>query len=373
MKTKIVVLFIGLMTIAFLCHAGERRMIKQFDKAGLKELNNQLKKQEKLIQKLTKQLQAGGTITSKKPVQTQEDFVSETVLEGAGSNITSVPAVGIAREDGRLELYSNEDENDIIHIEPTSYVHETQAKIAVPSGYYLNLIGAYLTAATRKYSASAIVLADANSNTVTILNMDITNNVGTAGPVANGRDVAAAFLYPGWVYFYAIYNPVTGDIASLSSKEKTTPTLPSGYTFYRRLGSSYLNGSGNLITTTQYGNRYSDTTFVLEDGDPDDADTWQALDIRTAVPPTAKSVFGYFGVTANTVAEYGMAISSVNSIAGGIGVTIPIITVNASTDYQPVGGTFFELNLPEEYTLYWKASATGARYGVKIIGFIDDL
>ena len=217
------------------------------------------------------------------------------------------------------------------------------------------------------------MLADANSNTVTILNMDITNNVGTAGPVANGRDVAAAFLYPGWVYFYAIYNPVTGDIASLSSKEKTTPTLPSGYTFYRRLGSSYLNGSGNLITTTQYGNRYSDTTFVLEDGDPDDADTWQALDIRTAVPPTAKSVFGYFGVTANTVAEYGMAISSVNSIAGGIGVTIPIITVNASTDYQPVGGTFFELNLPEEYTLYWKASATGARYGVKIIGFIDDI
>jgi len=372
MKKTSVLALATVFLLASVCFAGERNMIRNFDKNGLKDLNNQLKKQEKLIKKLQKQLGQSGASTT--TVQSTEDFVSETVLDSAGTVINTVPAVGVAREDGRLELYDTSiDEATVISIEPSSYVHETQAKIAVPSGYYLNLIGAYLTAATRKYSASAIVLADANSNTVTILNMDITNNVGTAGPVANGRDVAAAFLYPGWVYFYAIYNPVTGDIASLSSKEKTTPTLPSGYTFYRRLGSAYLNGSGNLITTTQYGNRYSDTTFVLEDGDPDDADTWQALDIRTAVPPTAKSVFGYFGVTANTVAEYGMAISSVNSMAGGIGVTIPIITVNASTDYQPVGGTFFELNLPEEYTLYWKASATGARYGVKIIGFIDDL
>ncbi len=309
-----------------------------------------------------------GTVSARKTVTIKNDASSEI----ADGNNIDVKIQGV--DDGQgVSLYVDGGSDENVTIPDTGIIYKTQAKIAVPSGYYLNLIGAYLTAATRKYSASAIVLADANSNTVTILNMDITNNVGTAGPVANGRDVAAAFLYPGWVYFYAIYNPVTGDIASLSSKEKTTPTLPSGYTFYRRLGSSYLNGSGNLITTTQYGNRYSDTTFVLEDGDPDDADTWQALDIRTAVPPTAKSVFGYFGVTANTVAEYGMAISSVNSIAGGIGVTIPIITVNASTDYQPVGGTFFELNLPEEYTLYWKASATGARYGVKIIGFIDDL
>ena len=164
------------MTIAFLCHAGERRMIKQFDKAGLKELNNQLKKQEKLIQKLSKQLQDGGTITSKKTVQTQEDFVSETVLEGAGSNITSVPAVGIAREDGRLELYSNEDENDIIHIEPTSYVHQTQAKIAVPSSYFLDLRGIYKTTATQQYTADVAVLHDSSGNTVTLTNLDETNN-----------------------------------------------------------------------------------------------------------------------------------------------------------------------------------------------------
>src|SRR5574343_191698 len=325
MKTKILILFIGLMTIAFLCHAGERRMIKQFDKAGLKELNNQLKKQEKLIQKLTKQLQDGGTITSKKPVQTQEDFVSETVLEGAGSNITSVPAVGIAREDGRLELYSNEDENDIIHIEPTSYVHETQAKIAVPSSYFLDLRGQWKSTTTVQYTADVAILHNINGDTLTLTNLDETNSIGTAGPIAGGRDQVGAFDASSWIHFFFIYNPTTGDKSSLSSASPTAPTLPTGYTFFVRVGCTYFNVSSVMIKTYQIDNKIyiqQAAGIILRSDAPAVASVWESIDLSAFIPPSAKSMQGYMGTSQVCTARKAMAISPDSSgVWGGCTAT----------------------------------------------------
>ena len=167
MKKTSVLALATVFLLASVCFAGERNMIRNFDKNGLKDLNNQLKKQEKLIKKLQKQLGQSGASTT--TVQSTEDFVSETVLDSAGTVINTVPAVGIAREDGRLELYSNEDENDIIHIEPTSYVHETQAKIAVPSSYFLDLRGMYVDSDDQRYTADVAVLHDIDGNTITLV------------------------------------------------------------------------------------------------------------------------------------------------------------------------------------------------------------
>ena len=184
MKRILVFLIVVLMITPV--YAGGRKMIRKFDEHGLKDLNNQLKKQEKLIQKLTKQLQNGGTIATK-TVQSQSDFVSETVLDSAGTVINTVPAVGVAREDGRLELYDTSiDEATVINIEPSSYVHQTQAKIAVPSSYFLDLRGIYKTTATQQYTADVAILHDVNGNTITLTSLDETNNVGTAGPIAGG-------------------------------------------------------------------------------------------------------------------------------------------------------------------------------------------
>src|SRR5574343_40821 len=368
MKTKILILFIGLMTIAFLCHAGERRMIKQFDKAGLKELNNQLKKQEKLIQKLTKQLQDGGTITSKKPVQTQEDFVSETVLEGAGSNITSVPAVGIAREDGRLELYSNEDENDIIHIEPTSYVHETQAKIAVPSSYFLDLRGIYKTTTTQQYTADLAVLHDSNGNTVTLTNLDETNNIGTAGPIAGGRDQAEAFGDE-WVNIFIIYNPVTGDVSSISSTSATSPTLPSGYTFYVRVGAVSHYIGGYIMRSYQMNDNVRfDTNWPK--WEKNQYNTYGSIDVSRYLAPTAKLVYGVMGLSSGTTARK-MVVSADN---------LGYIRVGALCDaqgagdqgYGPSGAKDFMLPVLTPQTIWWKTETDSNIYAIGLVGFTDD-
>ena len=360
------------MTIAFLCHAGERRMIKQFDKAGLKELNNQLKKQEKLIQKLTKQLQDGGTITSKKPVQTQEDFVSETVLEGASTTVDSIPAVGIARDDGRIELYTNEEENDIISITPTSYVHETQAKIAVPSSYFLDLRGIYVDSDDQRYTADVAVLHDIDGNTITLANLDETNNVGTAGPIAGGRDQSGAFDASSWIHFFFIYNPVTGDVSSLSSASPTAPTLPTGYTFFVRCGAVYFKDTSVLTQSAQLGDTVYVNAVGLWNGAPSVANTYQTLDLSGAIPPTAKKIVGRFGFSSTTPStDQAMFLSADSTTA--VCYTWGNLSKDALYKDNLGDAQFFTMPILTSQTIWWTADSTDAWYGITIREFQDDL
>lgn len=52
-----------------------------------------------------------------------------------------------------------------------------------------------------------------------------------------------------WYYLYAIYNPTTGNVDFIGSTDPSSPTLPTGYTKYRRLKNAFFktNGSANII------------------------------------------------------------------------------------------------------------------------------
>lgn len=353
------------------CFAGERNMIRNFDKNGLKDLNNQLKKQEKLIQKLTKQLQDGGTITSKKTVQTQEDFVSETVLEGASTTVDSIPAVGIARDDGRIELYTNEDENDIINIEPSSYVHETQAKIAVPSSYFLDLRGATNGAHQFTITADLLILHDTSGNTLTLSSINETNDNSSAG--AGGRDQALAFTTESWIYVFIIYNPITQDVSSLTSASATAPTLPTGYTFFVRVSAGYVNVSGHYPRYYQRNDKIYvqiANNVLFMDTAPAVADTWESISLAAAAPPTAKSVTGYMGTSVSNAGYKGIGIAS----DSGGGVANFATIVSGSDDILgAVTPLFFDLPIETSQTLWWKASTTDAIYALYLTSFTDDL
>lgn len=350
------------------CFAGERNMIRNFDKNGLKDLNNQLKKQEKLIKKLQKQLGQSGASTT--AVQSTEDFVSETVLDNAGTVINTVPAVGVAREDGRLELYDTSiDEATVINIEPSSYVHETQAKIAVPSSYFLDLRGIYKTTATQQYTADLAVLHDANGNTVTLTNLDETNNVGTAGPIAGGRDQAGAFSASSWIHFFFIYNPTSGDVSSLSSASPTAPTLPTGYTFFVRCGSVYFNGLSQIMRSYQMGDKVTySTLWIAWDSH---ATGTEAINLQYIIPATAKMMHGCMGLSSGTTARK-MRVASDST---------PYIYVGGlcdaqgtgNTDYGVSGSKDFSLPVLTAQTIYWTTETTGDIYAVGITGYTDDL
>jgi hypothetical protein len=356
------------------CFAGERNMIRNFDKNGLKDLNNQLKKQEKLIKKLQKQLGQSGASTT--AVQSTEDFVSETVLDNAGTVINTVPAVGVAREDGRLELYDTSiDEATVINIEPSSYVHETQAKIAVPSSYFLDLRGQWKSTTTVQYTADVAILHNINGDTLTLTNLDETNSIGTAGPIAGGRDQVGAFDASSWIHFFFIYNPTTGDKSSLSSASPTAPTLPTGYTFFVRVGCTYFNVSSVMIKTYQIDNKIyiqQAAGIILRSDAPAVASVWESIDLSAFIPPSAKSMQGYMGTSQVCTARKAMAISPDSSGVWG-GCTATFMANADASLWGFYNSVYYDIPISESQVAYWIASTDDEIYGLSIISFQDDL
>jgi len=140
------------------------------------------------------------------------------------------------------------------------------------------------TNTTLTLSANAVKVMSAAYDTVLIGSpTNVTNNIGTAGPAANGRDQAAAFSSNNWIHFYWIWNGTT--LASLSSLSATAPTLPSGYTHkcyagavrYRTSALDYIFIRGSMV---YYRERQPIAVAV-------GATTETTLSISTYVPPNA--------------------------------------------------------------------------------------
>lgn len=67
-----------------------------------------------------------------------------------------------------------------------------------------------------------------------------------------------------WYYCYAIYNPTTGISKPIASINSTIPTLPSGYTKYRKIGCIMTDGLGNIRQFYTTGNRTLFKTMLVD-------------------------------------------------------------------------------------------------------------
>jgi hypothetical protein len=93
----------------------------------------------------------------------------------------------------------------------------------------------------------AVFRNPATGATTTVPNVaTVTNNISTAGPAANGRDVSGAFSASSFVHFYLIYNGTTVATLSSASAPPTGPALPTGYTSWAYVGSALLT-SGTVL------------------------------------------------------------------------------------------------------------------------------
>jgi len=129
--------------------------------------------------------------------------------------------------------------------------------------------------------------------TITLNNVSsITNNVSTAGPVANGRDQAGAFSASSWIHFYWIWNGTTLATVSSTVAPPTGPTLPTGYTHWSYVGAVRFNASSAMLRTYIRGNTeyYEEeslgTTNLVSNGT---ATTFTNLSATAFIPPNAIS------------------------------------------------------------------------------------
>lgn len=100
--------------------------------------------------------------------------------------------------------------------------------------------------------ADELVLTDTGGNKYLAESVNLTVDLTVAG--ANGLDTgteAVSTMY----YLWVIYNPTTATVAGLLSLSSTTPTMPSGYTYKRRVGECYNDSGGNIIKFNRAGDK----------------------------------------------------------------------------------------------------------------------
>jgi hypothetical protein len=205
-------------------------------------------------------------------------------------------------------------------------------------------------------SAKAVGLFNPSNNLCyTTFSPSVTINTGTSG--ANGLDTGS-MAQNTWYSVWLIYNPTTQTVAGLISLNATTPTLPSGYTYQRRVGWVRTAASStNLITTwglgstDQYINSGSGLP-VMDSGAKGSifVPTWVAVATGNFVPSTASriSVFTHHGGTIMVAPNnsYGAYSSTTNP---------PLIVVNI------VGWNGFPLSMTLESTnIYWANDGVSA-------------
>jgi hypothetical protein len=98
--------------------------------------------------------------------------------------------------------------------------------------------------------------------------------------------------------------PDTGVVDALISTSATSPTMPSNYTKKRRIGSFLTDGSGHIITFTQFGDEFLWKTPVVDtNGTVTPSTSTQSL--VTLSTPLGVDVYARLYIAANYVSSGG--------------------------------------------------------------------
>lgn len=220
-------------------------------------------------------------------------------------------------------------------------------------------------------SATALMLTDATGSPFRVANVAVTINCTTVG--VNGLDTGT-LTNTTWYYMYIISNgSVTAGLASLSA---TTPTLPTGYTFFMRVGAFITDGTAAFKRILQFNNRaqYVVTTGsntaampIMDSGTKGSVSTptYVSVAVGNFVPATASVLLGDLGV----LAAGNNAIAAPNSSYGVQGSTTnpPAVAMNTPSA-NGITNAQFEFNL-ESTNIFW-ASSNGI---LNARGWVDNL
>jgi hypothetical protein len=100
------------------------------------------------------------------------------------------------------------------------------------------------TSAAVMVTANELSLENSAGAYFTMRNVNLTASSGAAAGVANSLDTGS-WAYSTFYNLFVIYNPTTQTSALLWSLSATAPTLPSGYTYFARIGANKTQAATN--------------------------------------------------------------------------------------------------------------------------------
>ena len=144
---------------------------------------------------------------------------------------------------------------------------------------------------TAMIAAVGLTVFDGSGNVFPLVGVSLTNT--NSGTGANGLDTGTIATST-WYNLFVIYNPTTGTVASLLSLSATAPTLPSGYTYFYRVGALRNAASGGYWRTIQYGAQATIAIGTNPTSPPTvasgGASYLTAAPVGSFVPPTALGI-----------------------------------------------------------------------------------
>jgi hypothetical protein len=211
--------------------------------------------------------------------------------------------------------------------------------------------------ATDSTFMDTMVLASAYTKTTSAWAVGSGNGAMDTGTVANST----------WYHVYLIKNISANIVDVIFSTSASSPTLPSGYTIFRRIGSMKTNGSAQWNSFYQEGDYF----FVVEVTDFSYGGT-SAMTLRTLSVPTGIILFplikGYSSSVNNTGSTLKVAPASNSALSRSIGGSS---ANGAGTGIYIYGGAEIGPTTNTSAQIYVQVSSTSNGGSLLTAGWID--
>ncbi|WP_230371230.1 hypothetical protein [Paludibacterium denitrificans] len=235
-------------------------------------------------------------------------------------------------------------------------------------GVRSNLVVGYTgTSGVVSVTATELSLESAFGSYITLKNLNLSATSGNASGAANSLDTGS-WAYSTWYYLFVIYNPTTSTSALLWSLSATSPTLPSGYTYFSMVSVNKTQSAtnywflGGTQTDRVFQPKVNGSSNVL--GLPLIASgaagsistpTWVAIGLGSAVPPNTCRV-ALLPLVSTSPATIIAAPNNSYGVANSTSNPPPLFFQNVTSggvSSYPVWMTL------ESTSVYWASSAAG--------------
>jgi hypothetical protein len=232
----------------------------------------------------------------------------------------------------------------------------------------------HLSGLTMSSPGSIITLSISAGQAVDSTNSVIMNFAGSSkttaiwalGAAVGGLDTGTIAINT-WYHFYIIRRPDTGVLDCIFSLSGVSPTLPAGYTQFRRIGFALTNGSSQWIGFSQRGDEFLLTSSVLIYS-TSSVPTSPTL-ITAAIAGGVKSLLILNGYTYHASLSAQVSISSPDGGANGGGAGILYGIVPGGTLYGTVAGSPVRTNTSSQISIV--SNSASQSLSLYLNGWID--